>query len=58
MRARTTPFALLALLPLVGVAGAVAVRRQRDLLEGDVAYARGRRAGRLAKKRLARRPRA
>ncbi len=46
-------FWMLALLPLVGVAGAVAVRRQRDLLEGDVAYARGRRASRVAKKRLA-----
>ena len=46
-------FWVFALLPLVSVAGAVALRRQRDLLEGDVAYARGRRASRLAKKRLA-----
>ncbi len=46
-------FWIFALLPLAGVAGAVAVRRRRDLLEGDVAYARGRRAGRVAKKRLA-----
>lgn len=46
-------FWMFALLPLAGIAGAVAVRRHRDLLEGDVAYARGRRAGRVAKKRLA-----
>jgi hypothetical protein len=46
-------FWIVALLPVVGVAGAVRVRRHRDLLEGDVAYARGRRASRLAKKRLA-----
>jgi hypothetical protein len=35
------------------MAGAVTLRRHQDLLEGDVAYARGRRAGRVAKKRLA-----
>lgn len=46
-------FWIFALLPLVGVGGAVAVRRHRDLLEGDVAYARGRRASRVARKRLA-----
>jgi hypothetical protein len=46
-------FWIVALLPLAGIAGAVGLRRHRDLLEGDVAYARGRRAGRLAKKRLA-----
>lgn len=46
-------FWMLALLPLAGMAGAVALRRQRDLLEGDVAYARGRRASKVAKKRLA-----
>jgi len=46
-------FWLFALLPLVGVVGAVGLRRHWDLLEGDVAYARGRRAGRVAKKRLA-----
>lgn len=45
-------FWLVALLPLVAVVGALGVRRDRDLLEGDVAYARGRRAGRLARKRL------
>jgi len=46
-------FWLFALLPLAGIAGSVAARRHRDLLEGDVAYARGRRASRVAKKRLA-----
>lgn len=46
-------FWLIALLPLVGIAGALALRRHRERLEGDVAYARGRRASRVAKKRLA-----
>jgi hypothetical protein len=46
-------FWFMALLPLVGIAGAIALRRHRDLLEGDVAYARGRRASGLARKRLA-----
>jgi hypothetical protein len=46
-------FWMVALVPLVGVVGAMGVRRHRDLLEGDVAYARGRRASSLAKKRLA-----
>jgi hypothetical protein len=46
-------FWMFALLPLAGIAGAVTLRRHRDLLEGDVAYARGRRASRVAKKRLA-----
>jgi len=46
-------FWMVALLPLVGIAGAIGLRRHRDLLEGDVAYARGRRASRLARKRLA-----
>jgi hypothetical protein len=46
-------FWMFALLPLMGIAGAVALRRHRDLLEGDVAYARGRRAGRVARRRLA-----
>lgn len=49
----TAGFWLFFLLPLVGIAGAVALRRHQDLLEGDVAYARGRRAGRVARKRLA-----
>lgn len=47
-------FWIVALLPLVAIAGALALRRHRDLLEGDVAYARGRRASRVARKRLAR----
>ncbi len=49
----TAAFWIFALLPLAGIVGAVALRRHRDLLEGDVAYARGRRAGRVARKRLA-----
>jgi hypothetical protein len=47
------PFWLIAVLPIVGVVGAVGARRRRDLLEGDVAYARGQRASGLARKRLA-----
>jgi len=46
-------FWIFALLPLSGIVGAVGLRRHQDLLAGDVAYARGRRAGRIAKKRLA-----
>jgi len=46
-------FWLIALLPVVAVVGSVGLRRRRDLLEGDVAYARGQRASRLARKRLA-----
>ncbi|MEX2048145.1 MAG: BatD family protein [Gemmatimonadota bacterium] len=46
-------FWIFALLPVAGIGGAVALRRHRDLLEGDVAYARGRRASRVARKRLA-----
>jgi hypothetical protein len=45
-------FWMLLLLPVASFAGAVALRRHRDLLEGDVAYARGRRASRVARKRL------
>jgi len=41
------------LLPLAATGGAFALRRHQDLLEGDVAYARGRRAGRVARRRLA-----
>ena len=48
-----TAFWLFLFLPLVALAGAFALRRHQDLLEGDVAYARGRRAGRIARKRLA-----
>ncbi len=50
----TGAFWVILLLPLVAVGGAMALRRHRDRLEGDVAYARVRRAGRMAKKRLAR----
>jgi hypothetical protein len=46
-------FWILLLLPLACVAGALALRQHRDRLEGDVAYARGRRASRVARKRLA-----
>lgn len=45
-------FWMFTLLPVVGVVGALGARRHRDLLEGDVAYARRRRAAKLAKKRL------
>ncbi len=45
-------FWVLALVPLVAVTGAAGVRRHHDRLSGDVAYARGRRAGRVARKRL------
>jgi len=47
-------FWLYALLPLAAIGGALVLRRHQDRLEGDVAYARGRRAGRVARKRLAR----
>jgi hypothetical protein len=42
------------LVPLTIVAGALGVRRHRDRLQGDVAYARRRRASRVARKRLSR----
>ena len=45
-------FWIVALLPLVALVGALVLRTHWDRLEGDVAYARGRRAGRVAKKRL------
>ena len=50
--ADTPGFWIVALLPLVALLGAVGLRRHWDRLEGDLAYARGRRAGRVAKKRL------
>ena len=50
----TGAFWVVLLLPLVAVGGALVFRRHRDRLEGDVAYARVRRADRMAKKRLAR----
>jgi hypothetical protein len=45
-------FWIVGLLPLVALLGALGLRRHWDRLEGDVAYARGRRAGGVAKKRL------
>ncbi len=45
-------FWLAVTLPLVALAGALVYRRRLDRLRGDVAYARDRRAKRLAKKRL------
>jgi hypothetical protein len=47
-------FWILLIAPLMVVGGALGYRRHRERLEGDVAYARHRRAGRLAKRRLAR----
>ena len=46
-------FWTLLLLPMAAMLGALGMRRHWDRLDGDVAYARGRRAGRVAKKRLA-----
>jgi len=46
-------FWTLFLLPMAALLGALGLRRHRDRLEGDVAYARGRRAGRVARRRLA-----
>ncbi|MCH7748080.1 MAG: protein BatD [Acidobacteria bacterium] len=51
---RSAGFWAVALVPIIAVAGAVAARRHQDRLTGDVAYARRRRAARLAKQRLAR----
>ena len=48
-----TAFWMFFLLPMVAVLGALGLRNHWDRLEGDVAYARGRRAGRVAKRRLA-----
>ncbi len=45
-------FWIVAILPLLATAGALGIRSHRDRLEGDLAYARGRRAGRVAKRRL------
>ena len=45
-------FWIVTLLPLVALLGALGLRTHWDRLEGDVAYARGRRAVRIAKKRL------
>jgi hypothetical protein len=46
-------FWLVLLVPMVVVSGAFGVRRHQARLEGDVAYARRRRASRAARKRLA-----
>ncbi len=46
-------FWVILLAPLAAVGGAAGVRRHRDRLHGDIAYARSRRASRLARKRLA-----
>lgn len=41
------------LVPLAALGGAAGLRRHRDRLHGDVAYARSRRAAKVARKRLA-----
>jgi len=51
---RRPGFWIVALLPLVAAAGALALRRHQARLSGDVAWARGRRAHRIARKRLRR----
>ena len=51
---RTFLFWTVLLTPLLAVAGAIAARRHRDRLTGDVAYARRRRASRVARQRLTR----
>jgi hypothetical protein len=47
-------FWVVVVLPLVAMLGSLVLRQHWDRLEGDLGYARGRRAGRVAKKRLAR----
>ncbi len=47
-------FWTLLLLPMATVLGALALRRHRERLAGDPAYARRRRAGRVARRRLGR----
>ena len=51
---RSAGFWTVVALPLLALAGAVAVRRHQDRLAGDVAWARSRRASRVARRRLAR----
>ncbi|MFQ5702759.1 MAG: BatD family protein [Gemmatimonadales bacterium] len=46
-------FWVVLLVPLVSISGALAGRRHLDRLQGDLAYARHRRASRLARKRMA-----
>lgn len=48
----TPGFWMALLVPLASLAGAWGVGRRRDRLEGDVAYARQRRASRMARRRL------
>jgi len=48
----TATFWSVLVVPLIAVGGAWGYRRHRDRLEGDVAYARRRRAGRVARRRL------
>ena len=50
---RSGVFWTVVLVPIFGLAGALALRRHRERLEGNVAYARRRRASRLARSRLA-----
>jgi hypothetical protein len=50
---RSPGFWMLCLVPMIVVGGAYGVRRHQTRLEGDVAYARRRRASRAAQKRLA-----
>ncbi len=50
---RSPAFWAVLMTPWLAVAGAVATRRHQDRLRGDVAYARRRRASRVAKQRLA-----
>ena len=50
---RSGTFWIVVLVPLFGLAGALALRRHHERLEGNVAYARRRRASRLARSRLA-----
>jgi hypothetical protein len=47
-------FWTLLLLPVAAVLGSLALRKHQDRLEADPAYARQRKAGRVARKRLAR----
>ena len=50
---RSAVFWTVVVVPLFGLAGAFALRRHRERLEGNIAYARRRRASRLARSRLA-----
>ena len=50
---RSPVFWTVVLVPVFGLTGALALRRHRERLEGNVAYARRRRASRLARSRLA-----